>query len=98
MTQVEQTESGLYKISGNLDFSTVTALLAQVHSLAGTDNSEMKVDLSALDRYNSAGLAFLLELVADARKQHRKISFLSVPEQLMDLARMSNVERFLLEK
>ena len=92
---MEQLENGILRISGILDFSTVSGLLTQVRSLARGADSDIKVDLSSLERSNSAGLAFLMELVADARKHNRKISFTGIPAQLLDLARMSNVEQIL---
>lgn len=96
MAQVEQVKAGVYKITGILDFSTVTALLTQIHSVSGV-NEDMTVDFSALERSNSAGLALLLELLADARLQKRKISFSGIPDQLLDLARMSNVDHLLVQ-
>lgn len=96
MAQVERITAGVYKVTGILDFSTVTPLLTQIHSLSGV-NEDMTVDFSALERSNSAGLALLLELLADAKQQKRKISFSGIPDQLLDLARMSNIDHLLLQ-
>lgn len=94
MAQVEQLQAGNYYVSGVLDFSTVTALLTQIHTLAGLD-SEMTLDFSGLERANSAGLALLMELLADARNRDRVMHFKGIPEKLIDLARMSNIEHLL---
>ena len=94
MAQVEQVEAGVYRITGNLDFSTVTALLTQIRTLSGTGQN-VTVDLASLERSNSAGLALLLELLADAKKHGHKVSFSGIPAQLIDLARMSNVDHLL---
>jgi len=94
MAQVEKINAGQYKITGDLDFSTVTALLTQLHTLLGSD-LEMTVDLSSLGRSNSAGLALLMELKGDAKRLNRKITFVGIPQLLLDLASMSNVAEIL---
>ena len=94
MAQVEQVSAGQYKITGALDFSNVTALLTQVHTLSGTDVT-MTIDLSSLERSNSAGLALLMELKSDAKRQNRQITFVGIPQLLLDLASMSNVAEIL---
>lgn len=94
MAQVEQIDAGHLRVTGVLDFSTVTAILSQILQLGG-NSEDLKLDFSSLERSNSAGLALLLELLAYARKQNRKISFSGIPTQLLDLARMSNVEHLL---
>lgn len=94
MTQVERLDTDVVKISGVLDFSTVTACLKQINALCATDQ-DVLLDFTALEHVNSAGLALLLELLAEARKQNRNIRFSGIPKQLNDLARMSNVEYLL---
>ena len=96
MAQVEQLRAGNYLVSGVLDFSTVSALLTQIHTLSGLDK-EMTLDFSGLERANSAGLALLMELLADAKKRNRVVHFKGIPEKLIDLARMSNIEHLLTE-
>ena len=93
MGHVEQLDKGYYRLTGQLNFSTVTAVLTQFHALAL--ENEVSVDLSKLERSNSAGLALLMELVADARRQNRKITFTGLPDTLLDLAEMSNVKHLL---
>lgn len=96
MAQVEQIASGSYKVTGILDFSTVTALLTQIQTLSGLER-EMTLDFSGLEKTNSAGLALLMELLANARKEGRTVHFSGIPETLMDLARMSSVEQLLVK-
>ena len=94
MAQAEQLQSGLYRVSGKLDYSTVVALLTQIHTLSGHER-EMTLDFSGLEHSNSAGLALLMELLADAKRQNRLVHFKGIPEKLLDLARMSNVDHLL---
>jgi len=93
MAQIEQLEPNLYRLTGQLNFSTVTAVLTQFHAL--TIEDEITIDFSMLERSNSAGLALWMELVSDARRQNRKIFFTGLPDTLLDLAAMSNVKHLL---
>ena len=94
MAQVEKLSQGQYRITGRLDSHTVVAALTQFHSL--TLEKNVVVDLSRLEYANSAGLALLLELLSDANKQGRNLSFSGIPSSLMDLAEMSNIETLLM--
>lgn len=93
MAHLEQVDSNHYKLTGRLDFKTVTAALNQFHSLNLAEDVE--IDLSGLERSNSAGLTLLLELLADAKKQNRQVRFTGISEAMIDLAEMSNVEHLL---
>ncbi|NNJ92463.1 MAG: STAS domain-containing protein [Gammaproteobacteria bacterium] len=93
MAQIEQLDKNRYRLTGQLNFSTVTAVLTQVHAL--TLENEVSFDLSMLENSNSAGLALLIELITDARRQNRKITFTGLPDTLLDLAEMSNVKHLL---
>ncbi len=93
MAQLEQLDKAHYRLTGQLDFFTVTSVLTQFHSLAL--QNDVSIDLSGLERSNSAGLALLMELISEARRQNRKITFTGLPGTLLDLARMSNVNHLL---
>ena len=93
MAQIEQLGGDRYRLTGELDFSTVTAVLTQYHAL--TLGKSVSVDLSALERSNSAGLALLMEMVSEAHRKNRKITFTGLPDTLLDLAEMSNVKHLL---
>lgn len=93
MAQVEKLDRDSYRITGALDCQTVTAALTQFHAM--DLGPQVTIDLSGLERSNSAGLVLLLELISDAKKQGRKISFTGIPQSLIDLAEMTNVTEFL---
>ncbi len=58
-------------------------------------DNDVTIDLSMLERSNSAGLALLVEMLSDAHRQKQKITFTGLPGTLLDLAEMSNVEHLL---
>ena len=93
MAHLEQVDKTHYKLTGRLVFKTVTAALSQFHAL--TLDSDIEIDLSDIDRSNSAGLAMLLQLLSDAKKQNRTVRFTGISEAMIDLAEMSNVKHLL---
>jgi phospholipid transport system transporter-binding protein len=87
-------EGGRACVQGLLSFTTVTALLA-----AGTQAIEAGqvsfVDLSRVTAGDSAGLALLIEWLSVARAAGRELRYENVPSQLMQLARLSEIEDLL---
>ena len=78
------------RLDGELTMESVSGQLA---SLGGALPEQ--VDLSEVERVDSAGLAFLLELQARAAASGRTIDFRFPPTSLQVLARLSQVEGLL---
>mgnify|MGYP003915062961 FL=1 len=53
------------------------------------------VDLTEVSRVDTAGLAWLLSLVENAKLSERQLSFSSVSNDLLKLAKLTGVETFL---
>ena len=94
MAQVEKKQEGVYLVSGEIDFSTVMPLLTQFRSLSSRERN-IQIDLSGLKKTNSAGLAFLMEILAQAQKNGQILKISNIPASLMDLASMCNVDHLL---
>lgn len=74
-------------LTGELSFETVGTLARQI-----PDKKQLPlVDLSQVTRSDSAGLAFLIELI----KQNEAIRFQHIPQQLLSLATVTGVEDLL---
>lgn len=56
---------------------------------------QLKVDLSAVERGDTAGLAWLLLLVEQANQRKVTLQFINIPEDLQKLAKLSAVSPFL---
>ncbi|WP_375321745.1 lipid asymmetry maintenance protein MlaB [Aliivibrio logei] len=54
--------------------------------------TEVKVDLTYVNRIDSAGVVLLLHLIEHAKKQNCHIMLAFVPDQLITLIQLSNVE------
>lgn len=100
-----QSQSGAFEFSGGsaeqaeirgpLVFATARrAREAGLRALrAGT--SALVVDCASLGQTDSAGLAVLLDWLAEARRAGRSLRFANLPEDLLRLARISAVDTLL---
>ena len=85
---------GRFGVRGVLDFTTVGALLSKgVAAFGGC--REVVLDLQGVTRSNSAGLALLLEWLDHGRAQGFELRFVNLPDSLLAIARMSNVDALL---
>jgi phospholipid transport system transporter-binding protein len=88
--------NGRFRVSGILDATTVTRILTESVQRF-PEAPQIVVDLGGVTQSDSAGLALLLEWLRLARKAGHQIRFEEVPEQIMALARISEVDDLLSE-
>jgi phospholipid transport system transporter-binding protein len=62
-------ENGLFRVSGELGFGTVLGLLEQSRGLFAQAGESIEIELSAVERVDSAGLALLIEWMREARRR-----------------------------
>jgi len=75
-------------LSGVVDFDTVPALYDQLIAWL-PKASDVTISLQDVESCNSAALAMIVELKADALKMGTSVSFAYVPKELEDLAHLS---------
>ncbi len=85
-------QSGSYLVSGELRFDTVPALLEHSRSLFAAGVPALQLDLQDVAHADSAGLALLIEWFRAARAAGQEISFINVPSQMLDMARVSGLD------
>jgi phospholipid transport system transporter-binding protein len=84
--------SGRYKVTGDLDFGSVASLVEEGERLfAGAGAGPLDMDLSEVGQANSAGLALLLEWLAQARGRGQTLSFTRFPHSLARIAAITNL-------
>lgn len=88
-------DDGQFKVSGEMTFATVTGLLAQSRELFAQASGSIEVELEAVERVDSAGLALLIEWMREARTQGKTIRFSRLPAQMMAIATASDLESIL---
>jgi phospholipid transport system transporter-binding protein len=87
-------QQGVVRLRGALDFATVPDLHRATDDLL-RDRDTLVIDVSAVERANSAGVALLLEWLAEARRRGCTLSFRGLPESVLAVARLSGAEHLL---
>jgi phospholipid transport system transporter-binding protein len=90
--EVQQAERS--RVTGPLDIATVTALLPLGSAAIGRGQASV-IDLAGVTSSDSAGLALLIEWLSVARGAKRTLRYENLPSQLLQLARLSEVEELL---
>lgn len=91
---IERVGEGAFRVTGHLGFASATALYRQgLRMFEGSPR--LAIDLAGAERVDSAGLALLVEWTRRARLAGQEIRFLHMPEQLLQIARVSGLEAVL---
>ena len=94
--QLEKVSSGHYILKGQLNFQTVPELWNDNKlSLFEDGNGSLDIDLSQLERSDSSGLAILVEWYREAQQRDKTITFLNLPTQMYDIAKVSGLNEIL---
>ena len=83
---------GVYRIEASLTFATVTALHAPGLERIDAGGAELQFDLRQVAVTDSAGLALLVDWLAEARLRRRRLRYVQPPQALLALARLSEVD------
>lgn len=89
--QIQVAGEGQFRISGDLDYQTIPRVLKSSQSMFAGQQS-LTIDLSEVNRSNSAGLALLIEWMRFAKAEGCSIKFLNIPEQMHQVAQLCGVE------
>lgn len=90
----EDLGGGRFRVSGELDFANVPGLWESSRAALG-DVTDASIDFSGVARVDSAGLALVVEWRRWAADGGRRLTFANVPEKLLALARISELESLL---
>ena len=96
MSQVELQEDsdGRVSVTGVLSFGSVNQALKIMQPLL-EDRNAILVDLSAVERADSAGLALLVEWVSRAKQNGIELTYCDIPQQMLAIARVSGLDALL---
>ena len=82
------------EIHGALNFDSVPGLWE--HCCARfSERNELDVDLSQVERSDSAGLALLVECLRQAHQSGKTLRFFNIPAQMLAIARVSSLDQVL---
>lgn len=83
-----------WKIQGDLSFETTPELFESARE-AMHDHVPACVDLEAVERVESAGVALMLDWIRAARAQQKTLTFNNVPEHMISIADLCGVVHLL---
>jgi phospholipid transport system transporter-binding protein len=82
---------GTVDVSGSLTFDTVPNFLAQGTGWLDGGKGTIILDMKAVSKTDSAGLALMLEWLQQARKTECTIHFVNIPERVQVLIRVNGL-------
>ena len=85
---------GRFALRGNLSFEFATNILERSKILFA-EHSNIHIDLSGVQKADSAGLALLIEWLSWARISGCAIAYENIPDQIMAIAEISEVSGLL---
>ncbi len=83
---------GRLRLRGRLDFTSVAPLWRRLRSHCA---DAVQVDLGGVESADSAGLALLIACMREAAQAGASVRFLNMPPQLLDIARLSDLDEIL---
>lgn len=93
---IVESAKGQFTLAGDLNRNTIphaTGLDISKHLSA--DNSKLLLDMTEVKHTDTAGLAWLMNLLKQARSQGLECQLQGVPQSLINLAKISDVDSFL---
>ena len=88
--ELKSAGEGRLMLSGAIDFDSVAAVYRQMAPYLEQGGS-LSLDLGEVGRFNSAGLALLLQWLEDARRRQVELTFLNLPAAHGELASLYNL-------
>lgn len=92
---IESTSEGVVSVRSELTFVTVTAVRRFSQTLFNSRGGQLVFDLAEVSRADSAGLALLMEWLRMGKAAGMDIRFRHLPQQLLAIARASDLERLI---
>jgi len=85
---------GRFELSGDMSFATAAEILRASERSFG-HFKKLELDLSQVEKADSAGLALLLEWKARARQRTAQIDFVGIPDSLLAIAKTTEVSELI---
>ena len=89
--RIDEASPGSVRVSGELTFGNAAASLKAINDAVGRDGRSV-LDLSGVTRSDSAGLACVLAVLAQAAERGHRLSVQNMPQNMHLLASVCEVE------
>ena len=96
--KIDNNGSGRFTLSGELNRDTVVNCWPESKKelrKVKSDNLQAKLDLAAVSHVDTAGLAWLVNLIAEQKQLGQPISLMNCSTTLLKLAKISDVDSLL---
>ena len=90
---IKQQANGRYDIIGHLTFATINNKTSIV--LKPDDDATISLNFDHIETSDSAGLALIIEWLKSAHKRQITLRLKNLPEQILSLAKLSDVDTLL---
>lgn len=87
-------DEGDIKLIGFIDRFTVNTLIKGI-DISKIGDEQLTLDFSGVEKVDTAGLAWILKVMAQARQSGQIVTLNAMPNQLVNLAEISGVEQLL---
>ena len=87
--------SNVLFVQGDLDVYSVGETIRQGSKLIKSNESFNVIDLGQVQRFDSAGLAFVVELMKVAKQEKKKLDFINIPTRLRAVADVYGLSKIL---
>lgn len=84
-----------FAVSGELNMQTVPAIAKTASAFLNGSSGTVTIDMSAVTRADSAGLALLVDWLRIAHRRQYELLFINLPEQLLRIAKVSELHEIL---
>ena len=88
--ELQDLGDGRFELSGDMSFETASQILKSSES-SFDQYQAVEIDLTKVEKADSAGLALLLEWKAQANQKAGEITFVGIPDSLRAIARTTEV-------
>ena len=85
---------GRFELRGDMSFGTAEQILRASQNIFGSQ-TRIEVNLSGVEKTDSAGLALLLEWITWATNDDREIRFVDIPKKVLAIAQTTEVGELL---
>jgi phospholipid transport system transporter-binding protein len=92
--ELQDQGDGRFRLVGDMSFETAEQIL-RASEAPFEKHTRIEVDLSQVEKADSAGLALLLEWITWANHTVREISYGSMPERILAIAKTTEVDSLL---
>lgn len=92
--ELKDSGDGKFILSGDMTFDTAERILSRSEE-PFEQHTSIEVDLSGVEKADSAGLALLLEWITWANHTVREIRYKGMPERVLAIAKTTEVDHLL---